>query len=88
MGSIETMANRQEAVSKKQSRIVPGTDTLQSSAVAPQKIQEPVMADLHQQIRDRAYEIYESRGRDDGHDLEDWVQAEAEILARNTKLAA
>ena len=30
-------------------------------------------------IRDRAYQIYECRGREPGHDLDDWVQAEGEI---------
>jgi HSP20 family molecular chaperone IbpA len=28
----------------------------------------------------RAYELYESRGRQDGHDLEDWCRAESELL--------
>jgi HSP20 family protein len=28
----------------------------------------------------RAYELYESRGRQDGQDLEDWCRAEAELL--------
>lgn len=28
----------------------------------------------------RAYELYESRGCQDGHDLEDWCQAESELL--------
>ena len=27
-------------------------------------------------ISRRAHELYESRGREDGHDLEDWLQAE------------
>lgn len=27
----------------------------------------------------RAYEIYESRGRIDGYDVEDWMQAEREL---------
>jgi hypothetical protein len=31
------------------------------------------------QIRTRAYELYEARGREDGHDVEDWLEAEAEI---------
>jgi hypothetical protein len=26
-----------------------------------------------------AYEIYEARGREDGHDLDDWVRAETEV---------
>jgi len=28
----------------------------------------------------RAYELYEQRGRQDGYALEDWLQAEREIL--------
>jgi Protein of unknown function (DUF2934) len=35
-------------------------------------------------IRLRAYELYEWRGRRDGHALDDWLQAEAEIAARKT----
>lgn len=29
----------------------------------------------------RAYEIFEERGRIHGHDLDDWLQAERELLA-------
>jgi len=35
--------------------------------------------DMHARIRQRAYELYEKRGRRDGHDEEDWVQAEREV---------
>lgn len=31
-------------------------------------------------IRERAYQIYELRGREDGHADEDWYQAEVELL--------
>lgn len=40
------------------------------------------------EIRLRAYELYEARGRGDGHDLEDWLQAEAEISGRAESAAA
>jgi hypothetical protein len=33
-------------------------------------------------IRVRAYHIYENRGCEHGHDLEDWLQAEAEIMGK------
>ena len=33
---------------------------------------------LHQEIRQRAYELYEKRGRAHGHDYDDWLKAEAE----------
>jgi uncharacterized protein len=32
-----------------------------------------------EQVRCRAYELYEQRRREDGHDLDDWLQAESEI---------
>jgi DUF2934 family protein len=31
-------------------------------------------------IRARAYELYESRGREPGQDEQDWLRAEQEIL--------
>jgi hypothetical protein len=41
------------------------------------------MADcaLHTRIRIRAYEIYEARGGTEGHALEDWLQAEREVMS-------
>jgi hypothetical protein len=36
--------------------------------------------DLRKQITLRAYELYEYRGKLHGFDLDDWLQAEAEIL--------
>lgn len=35
-------------------------------------------------IRLRAYQLYEQRGRQDGHDVEHWLEAEAEIFGRKT----
>jgi H+-transporting ATPase len=35
--------------------------------------------DVAQRIAKRAYELYEQRGRQDGHAVEDWVEAEREI---------
>jgi hypothetical protein len=37
-----------------------------------------------ERIRQRAYELYEARGQQEGHDLEDWLQAKAEIEAGET----
>ena len=33
----------------------------------------------HTHIEQRAYELYEQRGRQDGYDLEDWLKAEHEL---------
>lgn len=43
---------------------------------------------LEEQIRTRAYELYEERGRDDGHDQEDWLRAETEITGKTMRKAA
>ena len=39
-------------------------------------------------IRIHAYLIYEKRGCENGHDLEDWLQAEAEILGKKPAVTA
>ena len=44
--------------------------------------------DVDKQIRDRAFELYEQRGREDGHALDDWLQAEREVLQDNPKGSA
>ena len=36
-------------------------------------------AKLEEQIRHRAHQLYEERGRQSGHELHDWLQAEAEL---------
>jgi hypothetical protein len=43
---------------------------------------------LEQEIRSRAYALYEERGREDGHDLDDWLRAESELNATSLKAAA
>jgi hypothetical protein len=44
--------------------------------------------ELEARIRQRAYELYLARDRGDGHDLEDWFQAEAEIVQESRPMAA
>ena len=41
--------------------------------------------ELKEKIRQRAYELYEARGRGDGHDLEDWLRAEEEIMEQEVR---
>ena len=43
--------------------------------------------DHQEQVRRRAYELYEQRGKESGHDLEDWLQAESEFVQRKAKAA-
>jgi hypothetical protein len=39
------------------------------------------MSELDRQIRQRAYDIWESQGRPDGRAVEHWRQAQAEVQA-------
>lgn len=43
---------------------------------------------LEEQIRQRAYELYEKRGRGDGHDLDDWLRAEEEVTQQKAGTVA
>jgi hypothetical protein len=45
-------------------------------------------SNLEEEIRHRAHELYEERGREDGHDMEDWLRAEEEITGTGVKAAA
>lgn len=45
----------------------------QTSGVSPAK----------DEVQFRAYQIYLSRNRQPGHALDDWLQAERELLSRN-----
>jgi hypothetical protein len=38
-------------------------------------------------VRARAYELYEVRGRVDGYAEEDWLQAECEVVGSNERKA-
>jgi hypothetical protein len=46
----------------------------------PRSIKTARSGDIENRIRDRAYQLYEQRGSVDGFALDDWFQAEAEIL--------
>jgi hypothetical protein len=43
---------------------------------------------LEEQIQRRAYELYVERGNQSGSELDDWLQAEAEILERREQAFA
>ena len=57
------------------------------STLAPNSDGLTVLIPIDQRIRQRAYELYVQRGRLDGHDLDDWLQAECEIKATEENAA-
>jgi hypothetical protein len=48
---------------------------------------DPRDLELEDQIRHRAYELYEARGREDGHELEDWYRAKEELTIKKFRTA-
>ena len=62
---------------QRQPKIVVGPKT---SPAKVAMMPDPVR--LQDMIRERAYELYEKRGREPGQDEQDWFRAEHEILNR------
>ena len=44
--------------------------------------------ELEHQIRQRAYELYEESGRQDGHELDNWLRAKEEIKEKKARAAS
>jgi hypothetical protein len=61
------------------------TDT-EFRVAEPKKNVVPI--NLEYEIRRRAYEIFEERGRIPGDEHEDWLRAEREVLARYRQQSA
>ena len=50
--------------------------------------QKGINSGLKDEICRRAYELYEQRGGEHGHDVEDWLRAEKEITRQKSRVAA
>jgi hypothetical protein len=46
---------------------------------------DAAIATHEENVRARAYELYELRGKMDGHAEEDWLQAESEVAGSNKR---
>ena len=46
------------------------------------------LQNVEERKRQRAFELYEARDREEGHDMDDWLQAEAEIAGAKTQTTA
>ena len=62
--------------------------TATSSPLRTDARKQETSGEMHEQIRQRAYELYEQRGRNDGQDMDDWLQAEAEVNRKSARVAA
>jgi Protein of unknown function (DUF2934) len=52
----------------------------------PKLTREPESRPTHEQIEQRAYQLYVRRGDAAGSDTEDWLQAERELLEEQGKI--
>jgi Protein of unknown function (DUF2934) len=53
---------------------------VKSRSRQPRATKTAQSTDIEDRIRHRAYQLYEERGTVDGFALDDWLQAEAEVL--------
>jgi hypothetical protein len=67
----------------KRTRKRPSTKAAANTATPPVAVEVSIgPADIPASIRYRAYELFEQRDCEHGHDLEDWLCAESEVLAQ------
>ena len=77
-GSTKKVGSGKKTVSKRTKE----TPT-QETPIRPQdSTVTPLYPEMEEQIRRRAYELYEERGRHPGFHEEDWKRAEEEVRAR------
>ncbi len=50
--------------------------------------EDPDLVTIEEQVRARAYELFEARGRELGRELEDWLRAEQEVNDRRSHASA
>jgi Protein of unknown function (DUF2934) len=58
------------------------------TAVPTANQQTKPTGELQEKIRRRAYELYDQHGRNNGHDLDDWLQAESEVTRQKPSAIA
>jgi len=63
-------------------------DMDQGAAKKPPATETEEPQGLKSQIRQRAFELYQERGRENGHQLDDWLLAEEEITIKKSRTAA
>jgi hypothetical protein len=77
------MPRTKQATSRKK------TPAENGNQIQPSSTEFAAVAAVHEEeVRRRAYEIYEARGRQDGGAVEDWIRAEQELLGQNGRRTA
>jgi hypothetical protein len=79
MQMIRRSAAKPRVISK---AVVASTSNAQAASYTPKRSASSKnrQHDVQQRIAQHAYRLFEGRGGQDGHDVEDWLQAEREVL--------
>jgi hypothetical protein len=83
----KTVDRYPDEIEKKKSTRKDVNHAVAQTTLAPKSDEPTVLIPIEQQIQQRAYELYEQRGRTDGHELDDWLQAECEIKGTQASAA-
>jgi hypothetical protein len=86
--STSGKGTKKTSEAKKTSGPIPINSPINSQATGNRSLPDTsttVHPGIEEEIRQRAYELYEERGRHEGLHHEDWSRAETEILSRRQK---
>ncbi len=75
--ALQTDSSQMETINQGEKSMKPELLTKRDAAITTHE----------ENVRARAYELYEVRGRIDGHAEEDWLQAEGEVAGSNERKA-
>lgn len=78
-------SSERKPISKKKTTVKNGataTATEKNGDMPVMVVQTEVIEISEIEVRQRAYELYEARGRQDGFDWDDWIRAETEVRTR------
>jgi DNA-binding transcriptional MocR family regulator len=76
--ALQTDSSQMETINQGETSMKPELLTKRDAAITTHD---------EENVRARAYELYEVRGRIDGHAEEDWLQAEGEVAGGNERKA-
>jgi hypothetical protein len=79
---LETIVSNEVTTPRRRRRDREAGDPLMAVTTSFPAPVRPLAGPRHDAIARRAYELYERRGRADGHDWEDWFNAERELWER------
>jgi hypothetical protein len=74
------MATKKQSVSRSTQRTARNPVASRSTENTSTHQPDGQSQDGHMRISDRAYALFEERGRNDGHAVEDWLEAEQQVL--------